>query len=203
MTTPNTSATGGYLVPLPQGLYPGSLTFLQFMNQVFVGLSGLQGQFVRPKWQQSPPTQPDIDVDWMAFGVESISTPGFAFVGQNTDGSNSSNRQEDVAIQCHFYGPNAETIASQVRDGFQVQQNLDGLRAADMGFVSTGDMNHLPDLINERWFNRFIMSVYLRRQVNRTYPILTFLSTAGVIETQVGPTPENKTIPFSVVPPEE
>ena len=65
----NNSATGGYLLPTGTNPYPSTLTFLQFMNTVMAGISGLPSALVRPRWQPNPPVQPDIDTDWLAFGV--------------------------------------------------------------------------------------------------------------------------------------
>jgi hypothetical protein len=65
---------------------------------------------------------------------------------------------------------------------------------ANMGFVATGDIMHIPELINERWFDRYQMGVTLRRQIFRTYPVLSFVSVSGIIVTD---NPNLKPVAFS------
>lgn len=297
----NTSATGGYLSPAPSNPYPGGLSFKQFLQTVFVGLSGLPPDLVRGKWQPNPPKNPDIDVNWLAIGLGVNKPDANAFVGvspatkavgyvkllQNptanvtvtingviitfvtgtpsgnqvqigvdvetttqslwsflslssdvnlvlatyfvyatqitltsvatgtngnsftlatssdviglsgstlTGGGVNTNvfqRHEDLEVQCSFYGPDADDIASSVRDGFQLGQNREALGLANMGFVGTSSARRVPDLVNERWIDRFEMSVFLRRERLRVYPILTFTSVSGVIVNDVGVRPLN------------
>lgn len=292
----NTSATGGYLLPATNTPFPANLTFRQFLQTVFVGVSGLPPDLVRPRWQAYPPKQPDLNTNWMAMGVTSRTPDANAYVGVDTakaaqgtlelvcnpisgdtltvngvtltfvNGSASGNqiliagtavlttsvlqtflafsadpliqeasytllsnvitvtsfvlgtegnaftlaatgqtilvsgstltggstnanitqRHEDLEVQCAFYGPDCADYSAIVRDGFQIPQNLEALRSANMGFISTGAAMHIPDFVNERWIDRFEMSVFLRREIIRSYPILTLLSASGSIQTQFG-----------------
>lgn len=177
----NTSASGGYLLPNPTLGLPKGLSLNQFLNTVFQGLSNLQGTLVRPRWQVAPPKQPDLPTNWMAFGIISDLADTNAFVGMDADGVDTLIRHEELEIACSFYGPDSLEIAKQVRDGFQIQQNLDALRAANMGYKEVSKLLHMPELINERWFDRYEMSVFLRRQIQRVYPTLSLVTAEGII----------------------
>lgn len=286
----NTSATGGYLLPAKQFPLPGNLSFRQFLQQIFVGVSGLPGNLVFPRWQIAPPKQPDISTNWLAIGITEVKPDANAYLGvlpftyaegtieilcnpqpldtltlngvviqfvvsdptsnqvligstplltttslatllsassplnvgtyaqdQNvititygTPGSvgnsytlakspsraiwlsnatltgggtqvNTTQRHEELTIGCSFYGPEASEYCNIVRDSFQIPQNLEGLRSVNMGFMGTDNALQVPDLVNERWVERFEMSVHLRREIIRTYPILTLVSASGTI----------------------
>lgn len=172
-----------YILPNPKPLVneTAPLTLNQFLQTVLVGLSDLQGQFVRPNWQQEPPKQPDIDVDWLAFGIANSTPDANAFVGTDGAGNTSLTRQELLEVACSIYGPNALELSGLIRDGFQIDQNRWALKTAKMGYAYSGDTQHIPDLLNERWYNRVTFSFFLRRQVQRNYPILTIVSANGSI----------------------
>lgn len=185
----NNSTSGGYLIPTSSQGLPGDLTLNQFIQTVLVGISGLPGQFVRPSWQKKPPAQPDIDVNWIAYGINITTPDANAYVAINNDGNTELQRQELLEIKCSFYGAAAYEISTEVRDGFQIQQNLDALRTANMGFAWCDNAVQLPDLVNESWVQRIDMGVFLRRQRQRIYPILEILSAKGTVQTTLGSDP--------------
>lgn len=176
----------GYLTPSSTQGLPGSLTLNQFLQTVMVGVSGLDGALVRPRWQVAPAKQPDLNVNWMALGITSNTADAHSYVNLLPDGTNTSQRHETLELQCAFYGPEALGYASLVRDGFEIQQNLDALRSANMGFVSTTPALHMPELVNERFIDRIEMGVSLRREIKRVYAILSFISASGRVHTVLG-----------------
>lgn len=183
MKDTNTSATGGYLLPKSSSHFPCNLTLEQFVQTVLVGVSGLPGDLVRPRWQMNPPKQPDLNVNWLSMAITEDDADTFAFNGITSDGHNRFMRMSALTVQCMFYGPNAFELCEGVRDALQLGQNREALQRAKMDFVSTGKMVRSPDLVNERWVSRWTMDVYLRREILRSYPILTFLSFNGTLYT--------------------
>lgn len=182
----NTSASGGYLTPVTPSPFPSSLTMVQFLQTVLVGISGLDGTLVRPKWQANPPKQPDIGVNWMAFNIIATKPDTYGYNYLDANNINQSKRHEGLELQCSFYGPDCNSLAGIVADGFQITQNLEALQIAKMGFTNTGDILHVPDFVNERWIDRVEMTLFLRREIQRSYPILSVVSATGTIHTVLG-----------------
>lgn len=115
------------------------------------------------------------------------STSVIVLSGANlSGGSNFDNlvlRHEDLQIQCSFYGPDAADYGAIVRDGFEMPQNRYQLNIANMGYVESTQLMRVPDLVNERWVDRYEMTVRLRREIQRVYSVLPFTSIHGTILT--------------------
>lgn len=188
MSKPNTTASGGYLLPAPETpalqTIPPLLTLRQFIQTVLVGISGFAGPLVRPAWQVSPPKQPDIGVDWLAYAIESADPDFNAYVGYDLDNNPFLQRNELLQITLSVYGPNAYDNYGMIRDGFQLQQNLAALVKAKIGYAYDTRAQHAPDLFGERWIDRWRFDIFLRRQIQRDYPVLNFLSASGTIYSQ-------------------
>ena len=178
-----------YIRPITSPPLPGNLSLTQFIQTLLVGVSGFDVSLVRPSWQRFPPKQPDIDVDWMAFAIIMSAPNIYAYTDLDKNQNYITQRHQDLKLTCSVYGPNAMDNASLIQDGLQLGPNLSALTLANMGFVSTGEANHIPDLVNERWVERVIMDVFLRREIQRVYPVLSFVSANGIIHTTL----ENET----------
>lgn len=184
----NNSSTGGIIQPHPQPptliTNPPGLNLVQFIQTLFTGLSAFPGNLVRPDWQTEMPKQPDINVNWLAFGIGSVTPDANAYTGFDPNGVTYLQRNELLELTISVYGPQAYDNVTLIRDGLQIPQNMAALRAANMGFAYDSPARHIPDLVNERWIDRYVMEIFLRRQIQRFYPIVSFLSASGIVFTQ-------------------
>lgn len=203
----NNSATGGYLKPTTPQL-PGNLTFTQFLQTVLVGISGFDGTLVRPEWQPNPPKQPDNLTNWLAFGVLDSDAKGFPYQEMKDIGTPEapqlafvSQYHEKCSLKCDLYGPDALENYRLIRDGFYLPLNNEALVSAGFGLIGVGKAIRNPDLVGEVWFNRYVFSIDLMYQQNRTYPILTFMSGSGVVYAPLSHNADFQ-VPW-LVPPEE
>lgn len=173
----NTSATGGYLTPSGAApLYDLDLDL--FLQTVFVGLSGLPGAMVRPRYQPTVPKQPAANVDWCAVGVMDIDKDDNPVVLHSDDGDGSSTliRHEEIHVLASFYGPNSARIADTVRDGLYLGQNNEALSLQLMLYVNNDTIRQVPELVNEQWIRRRDLPILFRRQVKRTYAVQNLVS---------------------------
>ena len=180
--TANTSASGGYLAPSSTApLYDGS--FDQFLQAVIVGITGLTGPLVRPRWQETPPVQPARSTDWCAFGVYEIEAGDNADIRHisTSDGSSQLVRMEKVKILVSMYGPDAMALGARFRDGLWISQNREVMILAGVTLHDVGVLISAPELVNDKWLNRADLEIHLSRSVGRVYPILNLLSAEGTI----------------------
>lgn len=177
----------GFLTPTSNPVLPGGLTLTQYIQAMIVGVTNINGTLVRPKWQIAPPKQPDIATNWIAFGIQILTPDQLAYVGLLDDASSAASFQRQVLLQidCGFYGSSAMENILIFQDAFQIQQNLDYLRAAKMGYRQITPAIRGPDLVNGRWVERLETSLYLTWQVQRTYAILSLESAEGTLHTTV------------------
>jgi len=180
----NTSATGGYLAPTtPAPLDDDALD--DFFAVLVCGITGLDRNLVRPRWQPEPPPEPAIGVNWCAIGVMDSEPDAGAWIRHRPagDGSDDMQRHETLNVLASFYGPSASGNAARLRDGLALPQNREVLQLSGMGFVENGRAVLLPDLVNQQWRRRVDLPMSFRRQVSRTYPVLNLLSAEGEIAT--------------------
>ena len=176
----NTSATGGYLQQVAGPLE--GLDLRRFIGTVLVGVSGFAPEMVRPAWQQNPPPVPNIDTNWMAFGITARRADNDPYQVEKDDGLRTLMlRHEELDIMLAFYGPDCLQKAAEVREGFELTQNTESLLLAGMAYIDLSDIIHAPELVNDRYFDRADTTLTIRREVRREYRILNFVSAYGAI----------------------
>jgi hypothetical protein len=185
----NTSASGGYLAPeaVPAPLEGEAL--LRFIQQFVVGITGLPGDMVRPRWQPEPPNIPSAGEAWAAIGVSARPSDTYPYVGEidtPEGGVAELQRHEDLNILSSFYGLGSGSLADEfcarLRDGLSISQNLEPLFHAGMGFISCGVPVAVPSLLKERWLYRVDLPFGIRRAIVRRYPVRTILSAEGEVQ---------------------
>lgn len=189
---PSNSSTGGFLQPAAN---PGPLegqALNRFVQQWVVGLSGLAGDMVRPRWQTEPPNIPVAGEAWAAIGIAARRADTFPYVAHDPSGNGADKlqRQEELDVLCSFYdqGTNglADQLASLTRDNSAIAQNLEYLRAGAFALGYVGGLVSVPSLVKVRWLYRVDLPIVLRRQIDRVYPVENLLSATGTLETDVG-----------------
>lgn len=169
----NDSTVAGFLTPVTPPVVLEDDALADFFQPIFVGLTGLAGEFVRPRWQPEPPDQPDRDQNWIAFGIVDEAPDTYAAVVHDPDGSGDDELQqhEDVDILVSAYGPNARGMLKLIAGGLQISQNRAPLIAAGMNLKETGRIVSAPTLAKDVWLNRCDMHVIIRRGVFRRYQV--------------------------------
>lgn len=180
------SNVAGYLLPAvaPTPLQDDALE--DFLGDVITGITGLdRDKSVRPRWQEDPPILPDRSVTWCAVGVSSQGADSYAYSKTADDGvSEDQVRHETLIILASFYGPQSGAISTMFRDGLQVDQNREELDRAGFGLIDATGPTAAPELIKEKWVQRSDILWRTRREIRRTYPILSLLSAHGTIVTE-------------------
>jgi hypothetical protein len=202
----NTSLTGGYLAPEATPAPLEGQELLRFLQQYVVGITGLDGELVRPRWQPEPPNIPNAGVAWAAIGVSMRVADTFPFVGSVDRpvglGSVQMQNHEVLSMLCSFYDLGAaglaDSYASRLRDGVQIAQNREPLFNAGMGLVDVSDMIPVPVLLKMRWLYRVDLTVRIRRVVVREYPVRTVVEAEGTVQAQPDGSDEIITEEFDV-----
>lgn len=179
------SSTGGYLAPTsPPPATDDALD--DQLQAAVVGITGLDGTLVRPRWQPTPPKQPAAGTNWCAIGVTDVTADTYAWIGHHPDGDGYDEMQRHVTfdVLASFYGPAGQSYAGLLRDGLQIAQNREALYLQGIAFVEASRIIAAPALINEQWVRKYDLTVTLRTQITRTYAVLSLLEASGSISTQ-------------------
>lgn len=170
------SSTLGYLASTGAASYGNDLD--DIFQGAIVGITGVTGDLVRPRWQVEPPQQPDFTVNWVAFGVVRSEVDTFAHDRHDPtgDGTDKVERDEMLYVLHSFYGPDCHATCERFRDGLELPQNRDVLLANGVAVVEVQEAVHLPALLKEKWVKRIDATVIYRRRTSRTYAVLTITS---------------------------
>jgi len=178
------SIQAGFLQPLPPDPNQDDAGLENFLQQYVAGVVGLDGTMVRPRWQVEPPTLPVHDADWAAIGITRIVREPFAWIGGSDPATDQLQRHEVIDLLISFYGPHCSSYISRLTDGLQLPQNRETLLLHELGFVETGEVTRVPELIQSQWINREDVTFRVRRRVVRTYPVLSVLEAQARIITE-------------------
>lgn len=181
----NDSSTGGYLLPLGSPAPLDDAALEDFLQRVVVGISGLPGAMVRPRWQPVVPKMPEPGTDWCAIGVTNIDPDDYPVITHDGagDGRDIYAVHETIVVLASFYGPNSMRFAKLLRDGLYIDQNREALTAAGMALLDAGKPVAAPDFVNQQWIRRHDLPVRIRRKDERIYPVLNILSASTQIDT--------------------
>jgi hypothetical protein len=196
-----TSSAGGFVHP---DITPAPLDGLHlndFLQAVFVGLTGLDGTLVRPAFQPEPGNTPDAGVAWMAFQYTSRPIDVFPALIHHPegDGYDEFQRHEELHVLCSFYDLGSSGLADEycglLRDNLMIPQNAEVFTQAGMGVAMVGDKTVVPLLKQMRWQYRVDLPLIVRRAVVRNYPILNLLQAVGTLTTDTGLVEQIQSIP--------
>ena len=191
----NDSSTGGYLAPAVATPPLEDLALDAVFQQLIVGVTGLPGPMVRPRWQPTVPKQPEPNVNWCALGISAQPLDAGPAIAHDPTGNGSDTyiRHQTIDVLATFYGPNSMQYAQLLLDGLAIPQNLEQIKTNDIQSVSEGDMRAVPELVNQQWIRRYDVTLIFRRKISRTYPVLNILSAGATIKTPAVTTPVSVT----------
>lgn len=167
-----------YLAPgaSPAPIYDDALVDVFQIN--VVGITGIPGNLVRPRWQPEPPNQPDFNVNWAALGVTVADGDRFAYkahdpAGNGGLGADYLEKDERIDVMLSFYGPNALGNAKRYEDGLQIDRNRDDLLAYGIKLKEVLASRNIPALLKNKWVTRVDVPVIFMRRIRRVYGVPT------------------------------
>lgn len=180
----NDSASGGYLAPSTTIIDDDALD--DIFQAMVVGITGLSGDLVRPRFQAEPGNLPDFTATWCAIGVMEFEPDTYATLIHNPAGVGTSIQQshEGISVMATFYGPAAQATARILARGLLLPQNQEVIAAAGILFTKAERPIKAPQLLKNRWVNRIDVTLQFRRQDDLIYPIRNLVSASGQIDAE-------------------
>jgi hypothetical protein len=180
------SSTGGILLPTgPAPLNDEALD--TFFRTYLASLTGLDPQYVRPRWTGEPATPPDFGSTWAAVGVSAINDDQYAQQELRADGRYLLTRHELLDVLCSFYGARAQEAARRARNNILIAQNREGIEEAGFVFMYAAEPIRAPAMIQTRWTNRIDVTFTFRRAIEEVYDILPVERAVGSFGSNTGP----------------
>lgn len=184
------STVAGYL--LPTDSVQNDVELEDILQGAVVGVTGLPGRYVIPRWQEDPPPLPPVNVNWCAIGSIDFDTEGTASIDHlpNADGglgNDELTQWETFDVIASFYGPDSQAYASRFRDGLQIGQNREAMWvSANMVFRSAARVENRPDVRNDQWIRRYDVRCTFARALTRTYTVRNLIEAEGTITADTG-----------------
>jgi hypothetical protein len=176
----------GYVAPSSISGEINDQVLRRFLQSMVVGVTGMEPEFVRPRWQPNPPNEPDFEQDWAAIGVTRRERDTFAAVIHTTvgdEGTDTVIRNEILDVLCSFYGPNSEANSELFAMGLALEQNRYVFTVNGFGLVAVDDSLIVPALIKERWLWGVDVPFRVRREQEYSYPVNNLVKAVGTIYT--------------------
>lgn len=171
------SSTGGYLQPAPSPAPLQDQQLYEALQAAVVGITGLDGTLVRPRWQAEPSLIPTAGTCWIAIGVTDREADVFPFLGfypADTENYQMQRHEEFTMLASVYdlgYSGEADAVAAVLRDGIMIPQNGEALAAAGIYVVGDTDLTVAPSLFKVRWQYRVDLKIRFRRQITRQYNV--------------------------------
>ncbi|MCL1939538.1 MAG: hypothetical protein FWG04_02620 [Desulfovibrionaceae bacterium] len=178
MNENNTSATGGFL---RVSKAPGHTDIEDVLQAVIVGITGICGKLVRPRWQQSPPDEPSPQENWCAFGITRFDPHNFPAIQHHAEGYDEITDYATLTVLASFYGPLHMDFARAFRVGLHIMQNRKMLRDHDMAFIRAGSIVPVPALVSMQWRARADLTLTFQRMTRQRYAALNLQQVSGTL----------------------
>lgn len=173
----NDSTAAGYLAPIPP-LPLDDEPLEDVLQGPIVGITGIPGPLVRPRWQPEPPSQPDFMTNWCAFGIvrTSADVNSFKSFDPANEGAVVVERDIELDVLHSFYGPNCHSLCEIFRAGLELDQNRAVLRSYGVVLKEVKEAVNLPALLKEKWVKRIDVTVVYRARPSYIYQVRSILS---------------------------
>ena len=188
------SSTGGYLNPTSPPP-TDDLDLDTLIGTLIAGVTGLDGDHVFPRWQETQPRIPDGTETWVSVGVN-VSTPDDTpaqIHHADGDGYTVLRTFYRLDVLASFYGRKSDAYAKLTRDSLYVDQNRETMRAGGLNLVGFDPIRRIPEISATHSRRRSDLAFRLTQTVERTYGILNVLEADGTVIADGG-TPAGQTI---------
>lgn len=185
----NDSTTLGFM--RPTSVLPVNDRALEdIFAETVAGITGLDRNLVRPRWQPETPNQPDFEEDWCALGVNITEQDVFPYqrhIGSllADEGETVVERDEFFDVLCSFYGANSNQFMSVWREGLALDQNRWALREYGIKILAVGkNPVQVPALLKNHWTRRIDLNCQFSRRVKVTYNVRSIQSAEVTLHTE-------------------